>query len=153
MHMENKLSDIKDLLPPGWDIRKDLHTIYIGMLILLLGFGYGVVSLYIEVHERMDTGFTIEAISSFDAPTFTDVAVASYIATCIYIILCIVLAVEHYFSYYKESKSIYIMKRVRSGLEIHRRCLTIPIISLMLGILVSTVLVLLLRMFYTSIIE
>ncbi|MBP5463065.1 MAG: hypothetical protein J6Y20_13225 [Lachnospiraceae bacterium] len=49
--------------------------------------------------------------------------------------VCFVIAfvevILNYRSFYRPAKSIYVMKRLRSGSELHRRCLTIPLLTVL----------------------
>lgn len=49
----------------------------------------------------------------------------------------------HYGYHYKDSKSIYTMKRLPQKSELHIRCLTVPLISIILCITLSFILILL----------
>lgn len=42
------------------------------------------------------------------------------------------LAVYHYIYHYQDTKSIYVMRRLPSRWELHRRCLTLPVVGLLL---------------------
>lgn len=44
-----------------------------------------------------------------------------------------VLAVYHYLYHWQETKSIYVMRRLPSCWELHRRCLTLPAAGLLIG--------------------
>lgn len=52
------------------------------------------------------------------------------------IVFAIVEIIMNYCSFYRPTKSIYLMKRLRSGAELHRRCLTMPIIMILVSVLV-----------------
>lgn len=55
----------------------------------------------------------------------------------IVIFMFIALAVFHYVYHYKDSKSIYTMKRLTQKTELYRRCFTLPLVSI--GICIITV--------------
>ena len=46
---------------------------------------------------------------------------------------CIFLVILHYVSFYRRSKSVYVMKRLNNRWEMHRRCLLIPVICALIG--------------------
>ena len=66
----------------------------------------------------------------------------------IIIAACIVIAVIHYAYFRRGSMSIYVMKRVRSPLEIHVRCLALPIMLLAAALIVSAVMILIFISYY-----
>ena len=55
----------------------------------------------------------------------------------IYAAACLALAAACYRSFAGQSTSSYVMKRTKSGLEIHRMCLTVPLIGLLAGLLLT----------------
>lgn len=50
--------------------------------------------------------------------------------------------------YFQESKSIYVMKRLKNPFELHLRCLTLPILAALLVVLSGAAVYLLYRLFY-----
>ena len=50
-------------------------------------------------------------------------------------LIAVVAVILNYRSFYRPTKSIYVMKRLSSSREMHRRCLAIPLIGLLLAIL------------------
>lgn len=63
---------------------------------------------------------------------------------------CIVVALLHYVFFTKESQSIYVMKRLGSGKEMRRRCLFVPVLFALAGIVLMGLLILGYRMFYNA---
>lgn len=50
-------------------------------------------------------------------------------------LIAVVAVILNYRSFYRPTKSIYVMKRMSSSREMHRRCLAIPLIGMLLAIL------------------
>ena len=57
-----------------------------------------------------------------------------------YLLVCGFNAAANYASFFRQSKSIYVMKRLPSAKELHVRCLTIPAVACAVGFLVSLIL-------------
>lgn len=49
------------------------------------------------------------------------------------ILWCVFLVILHYVGFYRGSKSVYVMKRLRSKAEMHRRCLLFPMACALIG--------------------
>ena len=58
----------------------------------------------------------------------------------VYLLVCGFNAVANYASFSRQTKSIYVMKRLPSAKELHVRCLTIPAVACAVGFLVSLIL-------------
>ena len=53
--------------------------------------------------------------------------------------LMIAAAVMHYVYHFHESKSIYTMRRLPSRWELHRRCLTLPAVGLVISAITAMI--------------
>ena len=49
--------------------------------------------------------------------------------------IMVVLIVMHYMTYYKESKSIYLMKRLPDKWELYRRSVVVPLVAILIQII------------------
>ena len=58
----------------------------------------------------------------------------------VYLLVCGFNAAANYASFSRQTKSIYVMKRLPSAKELHVRCLTIPAVACAVGFLVSLIL-------------
>ena len=58
----------------------------------------------------------------------------------VYLLVCGFNAAANYASFSRQSKSIYVMKRLPSAKELHVRCLTIPAVACAVGFLISLIL-------------
>ena len=116
---------ITDYFPPDTKIAAEI----ISCLFILAVMGWICIDVF--------TGRMAEA-ESFD---IAENASATMIEAQIpsvpnYWCLCAVIAFVHYRSYYNPVKSIYVMKRLPNRWELHRRCLTFPILYALLALLV-----------------
>lgn len=64
----------------------------------------------------------------------------------IFIFICLIIL--HYGYHYKDSKSIYTMKRLPDRYELHKRCFTVPLIGIVVSIILITALLLLFYNYY-----
>lgn len=137
--MKNKL--IKNL-PPGTDIKQILAT---GILLLvqllifsikfLFNYSSAVKVLYVYNHGArvLDPERTIRDFSLLTGRCFVGI--------WILLAVCIVMAVDNYLSFYKGSKSIYLMKRLPQPTELYRRCLAMPLLIFAAGLVLTGLLI------------
>ena len=62
----------------------------------------------------------------------------------------ICLIIFHYGYHYKDSKSIYTMKRLPNKYELHIRCFTFPVIGIITSIVISAILLVLFYLYYIT---
>lgn len=62
----------------------------------------------------------------------------------------VLLAVWNYLGFYRKSKSIYLMRRLPDRWEVPRRCLTLPLLTVLAGVLLSLLLALLFLPLYLT---
>ena len=55
----------------------------------------------------------------------------------IFLAVMILLILLHYMSYYKDSKSIYLMKRLPDKWELYRRCIVVPFAAIVVGVITA----------------
>lgn len=129
---------IEKLVPPGTDVRKELLNC---LLLLLAEFG---ISLCFPVRfsNALDglyhtVGGKKVLLEGAVMSTFNELTDGALLGLPIVLAGCIALAAVHYASFYRESRSIYLMKRIGDPLELHRRCLSVPALCLMAGLLLG----------------
>ena len=66
-------------------------------------------------------------------PDMEELMQGSLVVVWFFPALAIVVAASYYASFHQGSKSIYLMKRLADPWELHRRCLTVPVIILLAG--------------------
>lgn len=62
----------------------------------------------------------------------------------------VLFAVWNYLGFYRKSKSIYLMRRLPDRWEVPRRCLTLPLLTVLAGVLLSLLLALLFLPLYLT---
>ena len=80
--------------------------------------GGGVIDIYWDPRAFQDLDYFIEGC---------------FVIYPLLIAWCIFLVIMNYVCFYRGSKSIYVMKRLKSKAELHRRCLLLPVISALIG--------------------
>ena len=63
-------------------------------------------------------------------------------------VIALVEVILNYRSFYRPAKSIYVMKRLNSGSELHRRCLAIPLLTVLATLAACVLLGLLFLLYY-----
>ncbi len=130
----NPLPEISPLLPPGMS-----RTYIYGALsaALVLSFLWAVLSFWAEYGAALNG---LEERVRYEMPSFYDVSHMSFAPFPVAIAVCIAAAIANYKYFYNGSRSIYVMRRIKSPLEIHRRSLLLPLATIVCLIVMWTVL-------------
>ena len=136
-------TNISRIVPPGTDWQQELKWI---------GCGLGTAALYSFIFpirlsralyrlRRYDWDPVNEAwYPSAQLPDFAELLGSALTGFLLVALAMLALAALHYAGHYSGSRSIYLMRRLPSRWELHRRCLTMP--ALGLAICVVTMLIL-----------
>ena len=84
-------------------------------------------------------------------PDFVEIFDRSYWGFLVVILVAIATIGMHYIYHYQESKSIYTMRRLPSRWELHRRCLTLPLIAIAIYLIMAFAILFIFYMAYTNI--
>lgn len=116
--------------PPGYDYSIDKNVFLIGLAIAslfsLTYFGHYVresESLYL-ITTPTEKILNPNAIM-MDFVYILDISLLGYFILAVCLLLLVVL---RYLYYYQYSKSIYLMKRLPDKFDMHRRCVTMPLL-------------------------
>ena len=140
MDEKKKNRFVSKIIPPGISA---LLEIGISVLLLVLMFLLSRQFLtnlsrdklaYEDFYRRLPTG---DGIVFGIKPWVADIN--EYLEGCfvtfpIIMTWCFLIAFLNYASFYKPSKSVYLMKRLRNRSELHVRCLTIPLTCALIAI-------------------
>ncbi len=84
-----------------------------------------------EVHDQiMSVGYV---------PDFTEVLGGSLDWFYLYSFIVLCMVIRYYWYYQKDSKSIYLMKRLPNRFEFHKRAWTLPLLGMLVTLLVAFV--------------
>lgn len=135
---------ISDLTTPGADAKKEIEaamwfafiTIILWSMIFVLRYFAERQNLYEVVHQvrSLRKGAVMKPIGQLMRRVFA--------GFWIYAVFNLAAMVGHYTSFYTESRSIYVMKRLKDKWELHRRCLMLPMLQLCFGFLLVLILML-----------
>ena len=130
------------LLPPGTDEGRELSEYAAAAFVFILLWSVSFLFAYISAVQALYTyeyGKKIlmegAVIKSFDV-----LMAGKYAGIWGYLLICAVMAAVHYADFYNGSKSIYVMKRLKSAKQLHVRCLAVPILAAAAGVLFMLIL-------------
>ena len=137
--------------PPGYDHTKEIRTVFLtnSILIILMTISFllSIINerhlLYIRVGPDMILN-TSKLMPDFvqilgnRLRFFPSLAMLAFVSAVI----------SHYIYYYGESKSIYLMRRLPNKLELHRRCLLMPLIYALVFLITAIILLLIYYLTY-----
>lgn len=136
--MKRKLSK---LLPPGAEVKQTLYSCLL-LLFVELGISFGYLFVFFD---HLNSLYYVKFRKRYlfeDAmmPTLNELLAGKLFGFVILAAGCIALAVGHYLMFTRESKSIYLMKRLKDPADLHRRCLTVPALCLACGVVLAALL-------------
>ncbi len=148
MNKRKEHSWLESKAPLGIELAKEITIFVSGMLLSLLYSLIYLANYVIErnnLYERIDEERVLRAGAIM--PSFETLIEGRMIGFGIVIVILICISVYHYIYHYMDSKLVYLMKRLPSRWELHKRCLVLPIV----GIIVTLVCSLLLWFIYYGI--
>ena len=93
-----------------------------------------------EVRRLLRSGAQIDPLATILGGTFR--------LAVVYGILTFVNIAANYMTFYRESKSIYLMRRIPDRWELPRRCAAVPLIGLAAGLILTAILICLCNLIY-----
>ena len=137
--------------PPGYSYGEELKavtgalacSVLSSLVSFLVGFSSARQSLYIRLGNQLLLDET-RVMSDF-------VNILGNYLIVYFIFAALILAggtIVHYAYYHRESKSIYLMRRLPNRLEVHRRSLLIPLLCAFIHVLSAFVMLLILYAIY-----
>ena len=135
--------------PAGFPIHQEIRIFLITLGVSTL-YSFGFLKRYLEARaELFETTVTGEKILLISAkmPRMTSLIHDAFLGFILIGILAAAGIFYHYLFHKQGSKSIYLMKRLPNRLELHKRCIALPV----LGMAVSLIAALLLFLLYYGI--
>ena len=136
----------ENLFPPGAEIKRDITRFVSAAVILIFCWSLSFLLRYLSELDRASNVYPlsyphiISGLNELMRHSFT--GFWGYAAVCAY------FAVSNYLSFRISSKSWYVMRRVKSGAEIHVRSLAAPVLALVGGAILTAILMLLYIILY-----
>lgn len=144
--------DKKRFLPPGSNYTKTFHEIeYAILFAVIISFKFFVsyASAWNEFRQFLKNNAPAEA-ANLSGGYFADFGFlfsGSFVVFWI-VLIALLLLIFYNYSYFYREKSIYVMKRLPDRMELHRRCLTVPLCSILFCLGLMAALFLLYYAFY-----
>lgn len=132
--------DLTKYVPPGQDIKEEKGLFILGMCGAVI-FSMGYLSRYAQAWRNLyewEDGRRIE-LKGIMMKGFLPLLENALVGFLILAIAMLGFIAYHYMYYYKDSKSIYLMKRLPDKFEMHRRCISIPLMAVFASILAAVV--------------
>ena len=123
-------TDISRFAPPGLDLKPLKDTLTWGLIWAAL-YSCGFLIRYAEANSSLYAygGVKRELLRGAVMPQFSILLDRALVGFWI-LAACMLGWVIYHYSYYRQgSKSIYLMRRLPNRFELHRRCLTLPLLA------------------------
>ncbi len=120
-------------LPCGVNAHQEMKWLMLGSLASVM-YSFGFLIHYAENYQKLflsiDHGMERVLDTSAVMPDFIIVLGSSLTGFLILGLCMAVVIIYHYVYHYLGSKSIYLMKRLPSRLELHKRCFILPLLAI-----------------------
>lgn len=128
--------------PPGDDLRTALIAYVLALLVFVVFWGLGFFSGYRQaLRELYEFRYGALVLRNGAVMASLNSLIRHRLSGFwVYLLVCGFNAAANYASFSRQTKSIYVMKRLPSAKELHVRCLTIPAVACAVGFLVSLIL-------------
>lgn len=136
-----KKKTIEKYLPPGVDSGVELKAIAFGLFAAVV-YSLSFVYKYIDARKQLFVykyGKVKIIMEGAVMPKFTVILNDTMDGFLAFFATMLILMVMHYASYYKDSKSIYLMKRLPDKWELYRRCVVVPLVAIVVQIITGAV--------------
>ncbi|MBE6551511.1 MAG: hypothetical protein E7665_05175 [Ruminococcaceae bacterium] len=146
--MKSKHTELSRYTPPGIDPLFELKFFLCGIICAAI---YSLFVFLIRLFAALNLLYDYETRELIRGAVMTDYYLLTeslFIGFTIVAICMLALIIYHYAYHNQHSKSIYLMKRLPDPFELHRRCISLPIISTLLCAACVFLLTLLFFLFY-----
>ncbi len=122
--------------PPGMDLKK-WKKLFFALEIISAIYSLGFLLRYIDAKGEMflKTKNGLVLIPGSVMPDFVSLINSSLMGFVILGVCMLLLIAECYLYFYRDSKSIYLMKRLPDKWELHKRCIVLPVVCCLLSLL------------------
>lgn len=124
--------DLERHFPPGYEWRTELGLY---ALALVWASAWGIIGYF----SRLSTELA-EVKNGYDMAWFYDVLGKAFAWFPIVMGFMIITIALHYAHHHSGSKSVYLMRRLPDRWEFHRRCITAPLVSVIITIVIAAIL-------------
>ena len=124
-------------MPLGIASAKEV-ALYVGAMTAAICWSFTFILKYVSERSQLYHIYKSQKvlIDGAKMPYFKELIDGTLDMFVFTILLMVVLIGYHYFYHYQGSKSIYLMKRLPDKWELHKRCLTIPVLAILTTLIV-----------------
>lgn len=123
--------DLSRHAPPGYDLKAEKGLFIAGMVLSILyslfAFGNRFSNHLAELYWINGSTKTLKAGAIM--PDFVEILDGTLVGFFVLSACFLAQIAAHYVYHYQGSKSIYTMRRLPNRRELHRRCLTLPVLA------------------------
>lgn len=131
----------KKYSPPGEPIKEQVLS-YIGAVTVAFLFGLKYLFSFFDALESLymyeDGKKVIRPMARMTE--INQLMEHNFRGIWIILFFCLLMIASNYMSFYRKTKSIYVMKRLKDAKELHKRCLVLPILGFVAGIVFFAIL-------------
>lgn len=140
---------IDKMIPPGTDVKQEILSCLL-LLFMELGISFGYLVVFFANRNALyyTKGGKRYLLADAVMPALDELMEGKMAGFLILFCGCMGWVIAHYASFYRESKSIYLMKRLESASELHKRCLAVPGFCLLCGLILMGLLLLVYSLMY-----
>jgi len=135
------------MAPPGIGTDGEIGYFVSGLIFALfmsLEFFFNYNEAYSEFYDQIDSvGYVVD---------FTEVLGGSLDWFYLYSIIVLCMVIRYYLYYRKDSKSIYLMKRLPNRFELHKRAWALPLLGMLVTLLAAFVVLVIYFVIYMTVI-
>lgn len=128
--------------PVGISMKMELKRGLTGLFLAVL-YSFSFLLKYMDARSYLfEWSSRAEKVIIRDAKIkgFYELLEGSFDGFLVFIVIMAGLIIYHYAYHYQGSKSIYLMRRLLDPLELHRRCLVFPIVSVVTAVITALIL-------------
>ncbi|MBR4026579.1 MAG: hypothetical protein IKJ01_03330 [Lachnospiraceae bacterium] len=132
---------LEKYVPPGISVIREVKIMVSGILLAVL-YSFSFFFQYMQAKNAL---YEIYAgnkylIKNAVICRFGEVSKGCFHGFWIYILCMIGIIIYHYIYHFQGSKLIYFMRRLPNKWEFHKRCLLLPVIAIIIGMITMIVL-------------
>ena len=131
--------------PAGFPVKQEIRIFLIALGISTL-YSFGFLIRYMKARaELFEMTFTGQKVllPGVKMPPMTSLIQGAFAGFLLMGILAVAGIIYHYLFHKQGSKSIYLMRRLPNSMELHKRCLTLPLLGMVISLLTALLLFLL----------
>ena len=139
--MKKEKSRLEQYVPLGINLAREVFLFVCGITCAILysfSFGFQYMQAKNALYEIYDGHKRL--IENIKISKFWDIAYGCFDGFGIYILCMIGIMIYHYIYHFQGSKMIYLMKRLPKRWDFYKRCLLLPSIAIIIGIIIMVVL-------------